>query len=127
MIQKLIDAYELKREMCRKCIDTDEETEKGRAKWDSGLWIRYKVFEDAITLAPRVDTERHGHWVENNGRYGWFCSQCKKENNYAYDYNENNVIELQDHYCPNCGAKMDESTQKSVGNALEALDERGEK
>lgn len=55
MMPTLIDAYELKREMYRKCIDTDEETEKGRAKWDSGLWIRYKVFEDAITLAPRVD------------------------------------------------------------------------
>ena len=55
MIQKLIDAYELEREMYRKCIDTDEEIEKGRAKWDSGLWIRYKVFEDTITLAPRVD------------------------------------------------------------------------
>ena len=57
---------------------------------------------------------RHGQWVENNGRYGWYCSQCKKENNYAYDYNENNVIELQDHYCPNCGAKMDESTMGQV-------------
>lgn len=55
MIQKLIDAYELEREMYRKCIDTDEEIEKGRVKWDSGLWIRYKVFEDAITLAPTVD------------------------------------------------------------------------
>lgn len=64
----------------------------------------------AVENAPTVDAEpvRHGHWMENNGRYGWYCSQCKKENNYAYDYNENNVIELQDHYCPNCGAKMDE-------------------
>lgn len=56
-MQKLIDAYELERAMYRKCIDTDEEIEKGRAKWDSGLWIRYKVFEDAITLAPTVDAE----------------------------------------------------------------------
>ena len=55
MMQKLIDAYELKREMYRRCIDTDEEIKKGRAKWDSGLWIRYKVFEDAITLAQRID------------------------------------------------------------------------
>lgn len=39
MIQKVIDAYDLEREMYRKCIDTDEEIEKGRAKWDSGLWI----------------------------------------------------------------------------------------
>lgn len=54
-MQKLIDAYEFEREMYRLCIHTDEEIEKGRAKWDSGLWIRYKVFEDAITLARRVD------------------------------------------------------------------------
>ena len=62
---------------------------------------------DMIDEQPTVDAEIHGYWVENNGRYGWYCSQCKKENNYAYDYNENNVIELQDHYCPHCGAKMD--------------------
>lgn len=52
---RLIDADELRRKMCYKCIDTDEETEKGRAKWDSGLWIRYKVFEDTLTDAPTVD------------------------------------------------------------------------
>lgn len=68
MIQKLIDANELKRDMCRKCIDTDGETEKGRAKWDSGLWIRYKVFEDAIALAPTVEAipiEWIKEWVNN--------------------------------------------------------------
>lgn len=70
----------------------------------------YTADEILLTLQtmPTVDAElvRHGHWVENNGRYGWYCSQCKKENNYAYHYNENNAIELQDHYCPYCGAKM---------------------
>lgn len=54
MMQKLIDAYELEREMYRRCIDSDEEIEKGRAKWDSGLWIRYKVFEDALDLVTRA-------------------------------------------------------------------------
>lgn len=70
----------------------------------------YEGYKEWLEQLPTIDAEpmRHGHWVENNGRYGWYCSQCKKENNYAYDYNENNVIELQDHYCPNCGAKMDE-------------------
>ena len=52
---RLIDADELRRKMCYKCIDTDEETEKGRVKWDSGLWIRYKVFEDTLIHAPTVD------------------------------------------------------------------------
>lgn len=69
---------------------------------------------DGTITSPIIDFEpvRHGHWVENKGRYGWYCSQCKKENNYAYSYNENNVIELQDHYCPNCGAKMDEERKR---------------
>lgn len=98
MIQKLIDAYELEREMYCKCIDTDEEIKKGRAKWDSGLWIRYRVFEETITLAPRVDAVKHGHWIEAS--YPLFtCSECGatyQDNGYGYNY------------CPNCGAKMDE-------------------
>ena len=100
MIQKLIDAYELEREMYRKCIDTDEEIEKGRAKWDSGLWIRYKVFEDTIILAPRVDPVKHGHWELSPFDGNWTCSKC---GNKPYHSNMKNM-----NYCPNCGAKMDE-------------------
>ena len=97
MIQKLIDAYELEREMYRKCIDTDEEIEKGRAKWDSGLWIRYKVFEDAITLAPRVDPVKHGHWIEIDRGLLWQCSECEHYSISGGDY------------CEWCGAKMEEA------------------
>lgn len=100
MIQKLIDAYEFEREMYRKCIDTDEEIEKGRAKWDSGLWIRYKVFEDTITLAPRVDAEpvKHGRWRYDKPLGLEWCSECgfgkRKGDKRWYSY------------CPNCGAYM---------------------
>ena len=114
MIQKLIDAYELEREMYRKCIDTDEEIEKGRAKWDSGLWIRYKVFEDAITLAPRVDTVKHGHWDNKLIGCGYYshtiarCSVCRgKVHVFAKDY----IVKYP--YCPLCGAKMDEATNET--------------
>ena len=103
MIQKLIDAYELEREMYCKCIDTDEEIKKGRAKWDSGLWIRYRVFEETITLAPRVDAVRHGHWIKANDPMSspfdtmkrCLCSECREWGSVTS-------------YCPNCGAKMDE-------------------
>ena len=67
------------------------------------LYMVRKHIDSQPTIEPK-----HGRWVENKGRYGWYCSQCKKENNYAYHYNESNAIELQDYYCPNCGAKMDE-------------------
>ena len=117
MIQKLIDAYELEREMYRKCIDTDEEIEKGRAKWDSGLWIRYKVFEDTIILAPRVDPVKHGHWTSSQGlaEVGEVqCSNCKTiyyggDLYLVGETDENGIGQaLMPNYCPHCGAKMDE-------------------
>ena len=50
---------------------------------------------------------KYGRWIKNEGRSGWHCSCCGKDNLYAYPYAENNERELQDFYCPNCGAKMD--------------------
>ena len=104
MIQKLIDAYELEREMYRRCIDTDIEIEKGRAKWDSGLWIRYKVFEDAITVASRVEAEpiKHGKWIEPEDITCYKCSVCKKYVTQEYGLTE----PIFWHYCPHCGALM---------------------
>lgn len=51
MKQKLINAEALSDEMYRKSFLVDD----GRNKWDSGLWIRYKIFEEAIRDAPAVD------------------------------------------------------------------------
>lgn len=122
---RLIDADALKREMWRRCGETDIEIDKGRAKWDSGLWIRYKVFEECIVDAPAIEAEpnsceywdsisngdiqsvKHGRWE----MYGaikqgtlvipiYRCSECKEDtNNWFW------------HYCPHCGAKMDEVTE----------------
>ena len=63
---------------------------------------------------PTVDAEpvRHGRWMKNGDRY-CECSVCHHEGN----------MSGQDSYCWNCGANMDAPTQKSVDNALEALDE----
>lgn len=95
---RLIDADELQRDMYRRCIDTDAEIEKGRAKWDSGLWIRYKVFEDCITLTPTADPVKHGRW-DITGR----CSNCGKYCGVRKpDYS----------YCPNCGAKMSSEVEE---------------
>lgn len=100
MMQKLIDAYELEREMFRRCIDTNEEINKGRAKWDSGLWIRYKVFEDAITLAQRVDAVevvrcKDCKWCEERqGRTGNVYNLCVYLNTWVDE----------DHFC-SCGER----------------------
>ena len=52
---RLIDADKFRREMWHRCGETDIEFDKGRAKWDSGLWIRYKAFEECIDAAPTIE------------------------------------------------------------------------
>lgn len=48
-----IDADALDAEMYHKSFEVDD----GRNVWNSGLWIRYKIFEEAIRDAPTVDAE----------------------------------------------------------------------
>ena len=50
---KLIDADALDADMYHKSFEVDD----GRNVWNSGLWIRYKIFEEAIRDAPTVDAE----------------------------------------------------------------------
>ena len=106
---RLIDADALKREMWRRCGETDIEIDKGRAKWDSGLWIRYKVFEECIEAAPTIES-KHGRWITVSDGYGngvatasiCECSLCK-DTIWVYKNDKRKW-----NYCPNCGAKMDE-------------------
>ena len=60
------------------------------------------------TIGNNGEPVKHGRWIKNEGRSGWHCSCCGKDDLYAYPYTENNERELQDFYCPNCGAKMAE-------------------
>ena len=48
---RLIEADALDAEMYRKSFEVAD----GRNVWNSGLWIRYKIFEEAIRDAPTVD------------------------------------------------------------------------
>lgn len=61
--------------------------------------------QDAVNNLPTA--EKVGKWIKNENTYGWHCSACEKDNLYAFvedcDTDKN---ELQDHYCPNCGATM---------------------
>lgn len=48
---RYIDADEFRREMYHEAFETDSDLQK----WDSGCWIRYKMFENAIENFPAVD------------------------------------------------------------------------
>ncbi len=100
--------------MAKKCIYADQlrammyhgafEEDNGMQRWDSGLWIRYKMFENALEQIEPADVQevRHGRWehlslepFDITGHMHGECSICGKRR-------------IVDNYCPNCGAKMDE-------------------
>ena len=70
---RLIDADALDAEMYRKSFEVDD----GRNVWNSGLWIRYKIFEEAIRDAPTVYAVplRYCKWIIRDnppGETGWY-------------------------------------------------------
>lgn len=48
---RIIDGDALRGVMYHEAFDTDSDMQR----WDSGCWIRYKMFEKAIDNAPTVD------------------------------------------------------------------------
>ena len=50
-MSRLIDADALIERMYHDAFETDTDMQK----WDSGCWIRYKLFENAIDDAPTID------------------------------------------------------------------------
>lgn len=67
-------------------------------KWDSGCWIRYKLFERCVEAVPAADVVqvRHGRWLPVDDKMDAFdCSECDA------------MVSKQCSYCPGCGAKMD--------------------
>lgn len=63
-----------------------------------------------IKSAPTVDAVPvvRGKWIKQepyNQNY-WKCSHCGETNKYAYRDGDVTIYELQDFFCPNCGADM---------------------
>ena len=76
---------------------------------------------DEVAKLPSADVKPvvHGHWIKNEGRHGWHCSVCGEDDLYAFAWDcDKGKNELQDRYCPNCGALM----RSNDPNALNALD-----
>lgn len=48
---RCIDAEKLEREMYHEAFEIDSDMQK----WDSGCWIRYKMFENCIAHQPAAD------------------------------------------------------------------------
>ena len=69
---RLIDADELKAYMYHEAFETDTDMQK----WDSGCWIRYKMFENQIEKVPTVEAipiewlKKQIGRLSGNGVYG---------------------------------------------------------
>ena len=54
--------------------------------------------------AADVAPVRHGRWVLDEKRYVIYCSECSVPVSYYPNIKD---VRDENHYCPNCGAKMD--------------------
>lgn len=86
-------------------------------KWDLVSAVAVIGAEEEIT--PDAEPIRHGHWLSYEyGDYHWHkCSVCGVADKYIETVHRDGYpdkdVECIRHYCPNCGAKMEED-RKSV-------------
>ena len=66
---KICDVDLLIDRMYYEAFENDESynEENPMAKWDSGLWIRFKLFENVIADLPIIDIVRCKECVEREG------------------------------------------------------------
>lgn len=65
--------------------------------------------EIAIGKMPAADVApvRHGRWISDESDVLFHCSLCETQISTSWDYDD-----LHWDYCPNCGAKMDRSSNE---------------
>lgn len=103
---RLINADALRKRMYHDAFETDSDMQK----WDSGCWIRFKMFENAIEDMPTIEERKRGEWSEAERKKSevFYCSVCGGRAYHPWigsrkSY-EKNVCRYR--FCPNCGADM---------------------
>jgi len=100
----LIDADALRQRMYHEAFEADTDMQR----WDSGCWIRYKLFENCLDSMPAISNavlRPVGKWVKNHDEVMWWweCSNCK-EKPLISRFGDAEVLSA---YCPRCGAKLE--------------------
>ena len=70
------------------------------------IYLSDETFEAAILKIQAADVApvRHGRWILDEKRYVIYCSECSAPVSYYPNIKD---VRDENHYCPNCGAKMD--------------------
>ena len=98
---RIIDADELEKKMYHEAFEVDSELQM----WNSGCWIRYKLFEKCLENTPTIDAayRPQGEWKHLKGDE-WLCSNCGHvvwtEGSWEHP------LERGKDYCEHCGARM---------------------
>ena len=90
---RLIDADDFGNRMYHEAFEKDSDLQK----WDSGCWIRYKLFENVLRKQPTAQPETATVTIARTkgGVPMWYeCDACGEP------------IALKDCYCSNCGRKL---------------------
>lgn len=100
----VIDKRKLYEDMYHEAFEVDSDMQK----WDSGCWIRFKLFENVLARQENIDCVpvKRGRWINEQTRvkglfaeYCYNCSECGRPTGYdRYPYTQ---------YCPGCGAYME--------------------
>ena len=87
-MSRYIDADALMERMYHEAFENDASYNESNpmAKWDSGLWIRYKMFENTMADAPSIDIVRcreYKHREEYPCKVyhddDWYCADGERE------------------------------------------------
>lgn len=95
------------KELVKALRDLHRDPRPASAEW---LFENQVALYDAAAAIEELQAQlpKRGEWVKNRVGFGWYCSYCKVDNDYAYCWNnEMGQSELKYNYCPSCGAKME--------------------
>ena len=94
-MSRYIDADAFEQAMYEEAFEKDSDMQR----WDSGFWIRYKLYENVLDAQPTIDAVpvKHGKWTHYKDEHT--CSKCGETVTGGWDEDYD--------YCPNCGARMD--------------------
>lgn len=81
------------KEHCQEMYEAEKRTGGCDSIWEKDV----KALEEAIKA---VEGQKEGRWIEreDEGEFYWECSECGQRINWVDD---------NDHYCCNCGTKME--------------------
>ena len=76
-----------------------------------------KIHVSDIDVIPAADVApvRHGRWILDEKRYVIYCSECGEVSGYSLNLRD---VREENHYCPNCGAKMEKMDLKEEQHEL---------